>query len=224
MTKDASVYKEICDELKIQPEEINDIENENDDFVTKPELEVQHIPAKQENFKIIETPKIEMHIDVDKLLSTPLHLAITLLPEECDILERNKYQKKNFVSLGKTKPETFYIKECKPEGLEHTFVVHSIVHELKDRGVTDIQTHTTQKPDITFSFDNKQYALEIETPLYLKKKHKRLQAKTQTNNQHYGTNCWFVTTQSAYAKSFRKYGKVLTRNQIHDWIDKITPD
>jgi hypothetical protein len=32
------------------------------------------------------------------------------------------------------------------------------------------------------------------------------------------TRWWFVVTQSAYAKSFQRYGDVLTRNQIESWI------
>ena len=62
------------------------------------------------------------------------------------------------------------------------------------------------------------------TPFFLKKKHKRLLAKATTNNALYGDRWWIVTTQSAYARSFRKYAKVLTRNQIQDWLITIIPE
>ena len=184
-----------------------------EDETPKPPPRVRHFPAP------IEEPK-EVIIDTLTLFSTPLHNTNNLIAEEQSLLERNGYQKKEFVPLGKMRRETFLIKEQKPEGLTHTFVVHSIVRKLK-RITKTIQTYATQYPDIIFKHKGKTYALEIETPLFLKKKHKRLLAKAQANNKTYGKNWWIVVTTSAYARSFRKYGKVLRRNDIDQWIKQF---
>ena len=190
-----------------------DFENETP---KRSEPKVRHVPRP------IEEPE-EVIIDTITLFSTPLHNTNNLIAEEQSLLERNGYQKKEFVPLGKMRRETFLIKEQKPEGLTHTFVVHSIVRKLK-RITKNIQTYATLNPDIVFKYKGKTYALEIETPLFLKKKHKRLLAKAQANNETYGKNWWIVVTTSAYARSFRRYGKVLRRNDIDQWIKQFRKD
>jgi len=194
-----------------------DDESLDEETVPPTEPAVQSVPTPQ------EPPKRKLEIDVEGLLSTLLHSARNLIPEEVYILEKNQYVLKKFVPLGEVRPQLFYIRECKPESLEHTFVVHSIAHKLK-QCLDDVRTYATQKPDLVFTFDDEEYALEIETPLFLKKKHNRLVAKAKTNNTAYGKRWWIVTTSSAYQRSFRKYGKVLRRNQIDNWLQKLLPE
>ena len=185
------------------------------------ESEIQASPAPQE-IPEQEVPKRKVVIDSNKLLKTPLHAELGLCPEEIEYLKKWNYQRKEFVPLGEIRRQPFWIKECKPESLEHTFVVHSIAKKLPEWA--DVRTYFTQLPDVVFTYNNKEYALEIETPLFIKKKHKRLVAKASVNNQTYADRWWIVTTQSAYRNSFKRYGKVLTRNQIDEWIQSIFPE
>src|SRR3989344_8718035 len=131
-----------------------------------PESKIQTNPATQETM-VQEMPKKEFVLDTTKLLKTPLHKECTLCPEEIEYLKKWNYQRKEFVPLGEIRRQPFWIKECKPEGLEHTFVVHSIAHLLPPWA--DVRTYFTQLPDVVFTFDSKEYALEIETPLFLRK-------------------------------------------------------
>jgi hypothetical protein len=192
----------------------------DDDGPIDPEpVKVQPAPAPQETPEQLR----KLQIDLEDLLRTPLHRAEGLLPEEISFLQQHKYRPKEFVPLGEVRRQPFYIRECKPESLEHTFVVHSIAHKLKPC-VGDLRTYVTQKPDIIFALKGKKYALEIETPLFLRKKHHRLVAKAKVNSKIYGRRWWIVTTRSAYARSFRRYGKVLTRNKIGLWLQKLIPE
>lgn len=196
----------------------NDIFKEDDEIL---EPKVQSTPALQETIEQ-EVPKQEFVLNTDKLLKTPLHAELGLYPEEIEYLKKWKYQRKEFVPLGEIRRQPFWIKECKPESLEHTFVVQSIAKKLPEWA--NVRTYFTQLPDVVFTYNGKEYALEIETPLFIKKKHKRLVAKANVNNQTYGNRWWIVTTRSAYKNSFKRYGKVLTRSQIDEWIQSIFPE
>jgi len=191
-----------------------EIDNSADDDEDFSEPEVQPVPARQENKE-----QTAMHIDVDALLKRPLHKVEGKLPEECTILKESRYSLQKFVPLGMNSPENYYIQEQKPESFEHTFVVWDTVRLLDGR-VENLQVYRTQKPDITFTYKDAQYALEIETPRYLNKKHKRLKLKAETNNKVYGVNWLFISTRSAYKRSLSKYGKVLTRTETPKWIEQ----
>ncbi|HLC22573.1 MAG TPA: hypothetical protein VJJ79_02260 [Candidatus Nanoarchaeia archaeon] len=189
----------------------------------KAEPLVQANPAPQENIIQYEMPKRSMIIDTERLLSTNLHVADHLSDEEKDYLQHNWYIAKEFVPFGEHRRQLHYIRERKPESLEHTFVVFTIVNHLRNRGVEKVETFTTQRPDVVFTCDSKEYAIEVETPFFLKKKHRRLLAKAEVNNKTYPKRWCFVVTRSAYKRSFGKYGKVLTRATILDFLEGWLP-
>ena len=132
------------------------------------------------------------------------------------------YTQHKFVPIGKQKPERFLIKNQPPESPEHTFVVLSIAKLLEGR-VQDIKTYAAVNADIIFWYKGKDYAFEIETPLGLRQKKGRLRVKANWNDYEYVNRWWFVVTRSAYKRSFTKYGKVLTRNQVLPFINKHFP-
>ncbi len=194
----------------------------NEQWVEKPEPKVQSTPTMQEKqaepLFVLNSPKYE-----EDLLACPLHLAGKLTQNQITTLEHHDYLLKEFVPLGKTRRETYYIQEQKPESFEHTFVVHSIVEKLKPF-VQSVEVHRTQQPDIVFYHKGDKYALEVETPHHQPHKHARLRSKAQRLTREYGVRWWFVTTRSAYAKTFAPYGSVLTRNQIDQWVqENFTP-
>jgi hypothetical protein len=188
----------------------SDLEEEDDimgGYMPQPEPEVQQEVPKKPEIEPVDIKK-----ETESLLDTPLHLAANLQPEQRYLLEREGYLKKEFVPLGKTRRELYYIKEPKHEKIEHTFVVYAIVEKLKPYS-KDI---TVGKPAISFFHKAKEYALAVETPHNLRDAH--LRAKADSLTKQYGVNWWFVVTQSAYARSFGRYGLVLTRNQIDEWV------
>jgi len=195
--------------------------DENDELIKEdPELNVQSSPARGEDAEpqggYWKFPSPDTSAD-DALLNSPLHLAEGLTPTQVSTLERQEYALKEFVPLGKTRREKFYIQEQSSESFEHTFVVHSLVTKLKPY-VQDLEVQCPQQPDIVFFYKGHRYALEVETPHHLPHKHARLSRKAQRLTKEYGVRWWFVTTRSAYAKTFHPYGQVLTRNQIDSWL------
>lgn len=108
----------------------------------------------------------------------------------------------------------------KLESKEHTFLVQAIKDYLTSY-IDKININLTQLPDITFDYNSKTYAFEIETPRRLAGKRDRLKDKANKNNELYPNRWWFVPTRSAYAKTFKKYGKVIIRTQLPSFLDSI---
>ncbi len=152
--------------------------------------------------------------DPKGLLSTPLHRVAELAPEDYELLAREKYVKLEFVPLGRVRRETFYIKPQSRETLAHTFVLHSIVQQLKDKVGALKVGGNAKTPDITFTHNGKSYAVEVVGPL----QHARFFTKAESMKRKYGSNWCIVVTHSAYARPFREYAPVLTRNQVPQWI------
>ena len=167
-----------------------------------------------------EKPKREVHIDTNALLSKAVHRHDFLIPEEYEYLIRNGYEPKQFVPFGEMHAQPFLIKRNGVESDEHIFVVNMIADELR-RYTKKARIYLTQYPDIIFECKGKEYAIEVETPFGLPKKHRRLAKKAEENNKKYGSRWIIVVTQSAYAKCFKRYTKVLRRNEVATWIEQL---
>ncbi|MCX6708345.1 MAG: hypothetical protein NTW67_01695 [Candidatus Woesearchaeota archaeon] len=191
--------------------DLEGVEDEEFFFDEKPALKNEQVqtitPQENNSDKKIDSSEI--------LLKSPVHRIADLKTEDQCLLERAGYVKKEFVPLGKTRREPYYVQKQKTS-LEHTFVVYDIVKKLQPI-VKSIEV--TQNQDIKIFHKGNYYALTVVTPSDLHKHHK-LTAHAKTLTKTFGANWWFVTTKSAYAKSFGRYGVTITRNQIDDWIQE----
>jgi hypothetical protein len=150
----------------------------------------------------------------EHLLDSYVHNVAKLEQSDRSFLQRRGYEEREFVPLGKIRRERFLIKRQPPKSLEHTFVVHNI----RDKVSAHIrEVEITHGQDIAIFHKRKDYALCIVTPDDLRK-HNYLSTKAKVLNTACGAHWWFVVTKSAYAKSFQRYGDVLTRNQLDKWI------
>ncbi|MEM3154443.1 MAG: hypothetical protein QW165_02635 [Candidatus Woesearchaeota archaeon] len=189
---------------------IEDPELFDEEPLTEPK--VQPAPPVQEE-------KIEeKHDPKEALLHLPIHDASKLSDDEVFFLQRNEYEYKEFVPLGKNRCKPYLVLEQKPESFEHTFVVYALVEKLTPY-VKNIKVHSN--PDITFTYNREEFAVEVVIPLELK--HSRFAIKAERLNSAFGTRLWFAITRSAYKRSLSRYGEVLTRNQIDAWIKESFP-
>jgi hypothetical protein len=176
-----------------------------------PEKESKPEPEPQES-------PFNVHIDHEAkqkhLLDVPVHSAKKLNEPDKSFLLRNDYEEREFVPLGKIRRENFLIKRQSPKSLEHTFLLHAIYDKLSEYS---IDVEITRDQDIAILRKRQNYALCVVTPDDLRK-HNCLSKKASRLTSICCGNWWFVVTQSAYAKSFQRYGDVLTRNQLDEWI------
>lgn len=167
-----------------------------------------------------EPPQRHVRIDSERLLESAAHWENDLNEDEIRFLSKKDYERHKFVPFSAVQAIPCWIKKNSIESLEHTFVVHMIANHLR-LYVNKVQISLTKLPDIIFEHKGKPYAIEVETPLGLPYKHKRLALKAKENNDAYDKRWVIVVTKSAYAKCFKRYTKVLRRNQIDDWIDHL---
>lgn len=191
--------------------DLEGVEDEEFFFDEKPAFKNEQVQILMQPEKNTEK-KIEPS---EVLLKSPVHRIADLKTGDHYLLERAGYVKKEFVPLGKTRRESYYVQKQKTS-LAHTFVVHSIIKKLQPI-VKDVEV--TQNQDIKIFHKGKYYALTVVTPADLHK-HNKLTAQAKVLTKTFGANWWFFITKSAYAKSFGRYGLTITRNQINDWIQE----
>jgi hypothetical protein len=159
-------------------------------------------------------PELPVTDPREELLKSPLHCARDLDNHQQSFLQQNKYELKEFVPLGKVRREKFYVKAQSRQTLKHTFVLYSIAQKLKNKVSNLAIGDNARKPDLTFTYKDQEYAVEVVTPL----QHKNFFTKADANTKKYGAHWWIVVTDSAYARPFHDYGRVLTRNNIDHWM------
>jgi hypothetical protein len=193
--------------------DVTDIENSDLDEPEEPKKELQKqeivVPSenKREKYSYIEDPR--------NILESPLHRIKGLSNPEYSLLLQNNYVKREFVPFGKGRREWYLIKEQPRKSLVHTFATHKLVEVLRPH-VTAV--HVTEQQDVAIFHKGTDYLVCAVTPAELRPK--SLRRKAEAFHKQFGAHWWFFTTQSAYAKSFERYGPTITRNQIEGWIDE----
>ncbi len=152
-----------------------------------------------------------------KLLQFPIYYFEDMNDHDRYFLREKGYEEKEFVYFGKTRRDKFFIKKQKGYALEHTFVLYSLLQLLQDRGVI---AQVASDSTLRIIHNNTKYALCVVTP----NDHTRIEYlhTTAQRMSRYGLHC-FLTTSSAYQRSFTRYAMTLTRNTIHAWIEENFP-
>lgn len=152
------------------------------------------------------------------LLNSQLHAANDLDQEDRYFLSHEGYEEKEFVPFGKTRREQFFIQKQK-QSLQHTFVLYSLLQLLRDRQIT-----ARVAPDCTLliTHTKQTYAVCVVTQED-HARHSYLYTTANRLSRVCSGGWWFLTTSSAYQRSFTRYGQTLTRNDIQHWIAETFP-
>jgi hypothetical protein len=106
------------------------------------------------------------------------------------------------------------------ETARHGILVFEIARYLRNY-TRKIKTYLSRKPDIVFLINGKEWAVEIETGIILKKNKQQLLYKVQSLRENYGRRWFFVITDRNLLNSYKRYGKTYTRRNIIRKIDNI---
>lgn len=162
---------------------------------------------------ITERVGINIKINPDKGLFYGKDLDVS----EKQYLLSHNYEKGNFVPIGKTRQEEFYVKKNGIESLAHSFLVQNIKQEIL-RYTTDVKINLSQEPDIIFKNNKEEIvALEVETGTGLGKHRFEIENKFLVAKKRYKKNLYIILTDSRlkykYKKIFKNI-KILTRQEI----------
>ncbi|MBS3152275.1 ATP-binding protein [Candidatus Woesearchaeota archaeon] len=119
-------------------------------------------------------------------------------------------------------PNEYYVKEKKPEGLLHSFVVALCYESIKTK--TDkVSINVAGKEDIVFEDKKgKKWAIEIETGIDYKKHKERLNEKFTNLKNKYGKRCFILLTNFQLLNNYKKYDiVVISRSQLSKIINVI---
>ncbi len=140
---------------------------------------------------------------------------------ERESLLRQGYKQLNEYDLVERKIITVLVKPPLNHSPTHTFLVWSAKRLLKTfKGITNIQDHETKYADITFKFNNKYYALEIETGSSIFHK-KRLEEKVKFLDSKFRDRWFFIVSNKTLVSKYRKFGPATQRSETEKKLLKM---
>jgi len=119
------------------------------------------------------------------------------------------------------KLDNFLVKPKLNHSPTHAFLVWNAKKLLeKIKGVDEIKESLTKDADITFKFNNKIYALEIEKGDLLYKKN-QLYEKVNYLNKKYPKRWMFIVSHRDLASKYGKFGFTSQRKEVSENLSKL---
>lgn len=112
------------------------------------------------------------------------------------------------------------IKPRHNESLSHAYLV-GVISEYLENEVTEIETPITETADIILTYVESKFAIEVETGKVHEKSNKQLQKKVETLNKEFGKLWFFVVTNKNLVSKYKKFGQVVDRSNVIEYLDKI---
>lgn len=136
-------------------------------------------------------------------------------------LLRLGYRQLNEYDLVERKIITVLVRPPLNHSPTHTFLVWSAKKLLKIfKGITNIQDHETKFADITFKFNNRYYALEIETGSLIFHK-KRLEEKVKFLDSKFNGKWFFIVSNKTLVSKYRNFGPSTQRSEVEKRLSKM---
>lgn len=144
-----------------------------------------------------------------------------LSKKEYQTLIENGFKQVNEYCLLEKKRISILAKPFGNHTISHEFLVWSAKRLIKKiRGIKKIQEHLTRDADITFIFNNRTYALEIETGKLLGK-HNQLKEKINYLNKKYPKRWMFIVSHRSFLGKYGKFGLTSDRSRMSEKLAKM---
>lgn len=200
-------HKEEIEELEKKREDLNDTIK----FLIRQEKEL----TQTEEERIGELRE-EMNLEENKIFQES-----ELTDKKADLLIKEGYEQTNQYSVIEEENISVYIKPVMNHSKAHMFLVWEIKRILNFwYEADDIREHLTKDADITFKYNKKTYALEVETSSLLKKK-EQAKEKVKYLNRKYKDRWMFVVSNRNDVSKYKKLGFVTERKQVTKNLDKL---
>jgi len=145
------------------------------------------------------------------------------IADELDLGDKSFLLSSGFIWHRQTnidgKEKRYLVFDDKYESPNHIICVKEIVDFIK-KFTDDIKTYRTVMPDIVFSCNGKEFAIEVETGTIIRDM-KKMQNKIDLLNKNYKNNWFFFVTNRNMEKEYSKLGKVATKRNIKLKIRQI---
>jgi conjugal transfer ATP-binding protein TraC len=166
--------------------------------------------------KIKPKKNVDVQVDVRANFFNKRDLSQT----DIDYLKKKGYIEFEGYSITSDKKEDYLIKPRFNESPPHCFVTYDIANYLKKfKEIKNIRTFETKRPDILFTINDKDYAIEVETGKMLTHNKTALMEKIEANNKEYGDRWFFMLTNRKIAAKYSKLHETCDKRYV---INKIT--
>jgi hypothetical protein len=242
INKDILEIKEASERAKsskltefIEPLELKLKELNNKLIILKHKKELDYIEARkyQEQREIEELEKkkrmIECQIQDDKRMflqkldtyNNRVFKKENLSKKEFQALIEDGFKQVNEFCVLEKKRIPVLVKPFGNHTISHEFLVWSAKRLLKKtEAIKKIQEHLTRDADLTFEFEGKEFALEIEKGELLRK-HKQLKEKIDYFNKEYPKRRMIVVSNRDFYTKYKKIGCTSTRNRLSENLAKL---
>ena len=113
----------------------------------------------------------------------------------------------------------YFVVSDKFESPRHIICVKEIVDYLKEF-TKEVETYRTTMPDIVFTYNRINYAIEVETGNNIRDKRK-IANKIRLLNERFGKNWFFFVTNRNLERIYSKLGETSTKRNIKFKIRQI---
>ncbi len=211
------IYAERLLEKLQHQEEIQELElkksqlNNNIQYLIKQEKEMTQTEEERK-----EDLKGEMNLEENKVFEES-----DLTDEKANFLLEEGYEQTNQYSIMEEGNISVYIKPVLNHSKSHMFLVYELKQILEHwYEAENIEEHLTKDADLTFKYNKKIYALEVETGTLLKKKD-QARDKVEYLNRKYQNRWMFIVTNRNQVAKYKKLGIVSERKQVTKNLDKM---
>jgi len=204
-------------ETKKRQEEISEYRQEKSDL----KYEIANLDMEKKKRISEDREKAEEIIEELDVDNTKVFIRDKLNEKEIKVLTNEGYEHANEFDVCKQKILTVLVKRILNHSKTHTFLVWSVRELLNGiYDIYDIREHETRDADLTFIYNGKKYALEIETGNLLRKK-KQMIEKVRFLNRKYKKRWMFVVSNNNLIPAYRKLGLTTQRSKVAENMQKL---
>lgn len=160
--------------------------------------EVEVKPDPFEEYDKEEPEEMTINVDFDK----NIYKFYSKNKKEREYLIKEGYKLVKYKSMISDKYEKYLIKPRFNESILHFYVIWEIKRFLESKKIK-VDLFATKKPDLIFEFNDKTYAIEVETGSVLKRSVKQVIEKHKTMKKEYDYG-FIVVPVRKMVKEYRK--------------------
>lgn len=143
---------------------------------------------------------------------------------EIEALKSDGFILENEFCVFEKKRINVLIKTPTNHSSHHTFLVWSVKRLLdKNRKISHIEEHLSVDADITFKFEEKMFAIEVETGNLLRKKDQLIE-KIGYLKRKYSDRWIFLVSNKELFSKYNKFGLTATRKDMDKKLKKLLED
>ncbi|MEK6850032.1 MAG: hypothetical protein AABX85_00475 [Nanoarchaeota archaeon] len=206
------IFEELLHKDNIKNLEMEEEELENMNKELQEEINHKHRLLEEENDDILRDLEI---------YANPVFKKEVLTDREFRLLLKNGYVQTNQYCVYEKKMISVLVRKVSNHSLTHIFLVWSVKKLLdKQRKIRHIEEHLSVNADITFDYENENFALEIETGTLLGKK-KQIDEKIKYLNRKYPNKWMIVVSNKNLLPKYRKMGFATSRTEVAKNLEKL---